>query len=272
MNTTAVEAPGSSAASIPAASLSSSTLATSTAGRRSPDQLGQRLCQRLRAGRVVRAVVDRERRSATTSSRPGIRVSAAAALHGGGVERVAQERRGRDVGDGEVAPLERARGAHRQPVGRLGRADEPRAALGCHPAGDGSTSGCSSAATSVPWSRTTASFSSAMSAIVGPEPARVLEPDAGEHLHLRRDHVGGVVAPAEPRLDHRHLHPARGQLVVGGGGQRLELGDAVVVLERALHQAAAPAARSTAAAKRSSDTGSSPTSIRSRNERRWGEV
>ena len=40
-----------------------------------------------------------------------------------------------------------------------------------------------------------------------PEPARVLEPDARQHLHLRRDHVGGVVAAAEPGLDHRHLRP-----------------------------------------------------------------
>ena len=41
------------------------------------------------------------------------------------------------------------------------------------------------------------------------QPARVLEADAGQHLDARRDHVGGVVAAAEPGLDHRHLD-ARG--------------------------------------------------------------
>ncbi len=75
-----------------------------------------------------------------------------------------------------------------------------------------------------------------MSAIVGPSQRVCSRPDAGQHGHLGRDHVGGVVAPAQPRLDHRHLHLARRQLVVGGGGQRLELGHGVVVLGlRALH-------------------------------------
>ena len=45
-----------------------------------------------------------------------------------------------------------------------------------------------------------------------PQPARVLEPDVGEHRHLRVDHAGGVVAAAEPGLDHRHLHLPLGHL------------------------------------------------------------
>ena len=62
----------------------------------------------------------------------------------------------------------------------------------------------------------------------GPSQRVCSRPDDGEHLDLRRDHVGRVVAPAEPGLDHRDLHPAPGQLVVGGGGERLELRHAVV--------------------------------------------
>ena len=66
------------------------------------------------------------------------------------------------------------------------------------------------------------------------QPARVLEADVREHLHLRRDHVRGVVAPAEAGLDHRDLHPGLGQLAVRGGRQRLELRHAVVGLQRAV--------------------------------------
>jgi hypothetical protein len=66
------------------------------------------------------------------------------------------------------------------------------------------------------------------------EPAGVLEPDPGEHLHLRRDHVGRVVASAEARLDHGHLDPLPRELVVGRGRERLELGHAVVLVERAV--------------------------------------
>ncbi len=64
----------------------------------------------------------------------------------------------------------------------------------------------------------------------------MLEPHAGEHLHLRGDHVGGVIAPAETRLDHRHLDLATSELGVGGGGQGLELGHAIVPVQRAVHE------------------------------------
>ena len=69
-----------------------------------------------------------------------------------------------------------------------------------------------------------------------PEPARVLEADRGEHLDLRGDHVGRVVAPAEPGLDHRHLHAAPRELVVRGGRESLELGHAVVLGGGPVHE------------------------------------
>ena len=62
----------------------------------------------------------------------------------------------------------------------------------------------------------------------------MLEAHSGEHLDPGRDHVRRVVAPAQPGLDHRHLDAAARQLAVRGGGQRLELGHAVVLVERAI--------------------------------------
>jgi hypothetical protein len=56
------------------------------------------------------------------------------------------------------------------------------------------------------------------------EPAGVLEPDAREHLDLRRDHVGGVEAAAQAYLkainkavveDQRRLEPAEAEVVKG---------------------------------------------------------
>ena len=55
----------------------------------------------------------------------------------------------------------------------------------------------------------------------------MLEPDVGQHRDLRVEHVGGVVAAAEPGLHHQRLRPEPGQAVDGGGGQELELGHAV---------------------------------------------
>ncbi len=56
----------------------------------------------------------------------------------------------------------------------------------------------------------------------------MFEADAGEHLDLRRNHVGGVVAAAEAGLDHRHIDALACQLGVGGRGQQLELGHRIV--------------------------------------------
>ncbi len=68
----------------------------------------------------------------------------------------------------------------------------------------------------------------------GPQPARVLQADVGQHLHARGDDVGGVVAPAEAGLDDGDLHAGARQLVEGGGRERLELRDAVVGPQRAV--------------------------------------
>ena len=66
------------------------------------------------------------------------------------------------------------------------------------------------------------------------EPARVLEPDVGEHRDRRVEHVGRVVAPAEARLHHRDLDPALGELGERRGGQQLELRHALAARQRAV--------------------------------------
>ena len=68
------------------------------------------------------------------------------------------------------------------------------------------------------------------------QPSRVLEPDAGQHLHLRRDHVGRVVATAETGLDHRCPDSPARQLRVGGRRQGLELSHAVIARERVIDE------------------------------------
>ena len=61
----------------------------------------------------------------------------------------------------------------------------------------------------------------------GAEPVRVLEADVGEHDDRGVEHVGGVVAAAQARLDHRGLDLLAGELVERRGGQELELGHAL---------------------------------------------
>ena len=51
----------------------------------------------------------------------------------------------------------------------------------------------------------------------------MLEPDVGEHGDARVDDVGGVVAAAEPGLEHRHVDAGRLELAERGGRQQLEL-------------------------------------------------
>ena len=110
--------------------------------------------------------------------------------------------------------------------------------------------GSSSPSTSVAAGRTTASFSRAMSAIVGPSQRVCSRPTLVSTDDGRVEHVGGVVAPAEAGLDDRDLDPARGELGERRGGQQLELGDAVAARERAVDLARRrAAARSTAAPK-----------------------
>ena len=69
----------------------------------------------------------------------------------------------------------------------------------------------------------------------------MFQADAGQHRDRGGDHVGRVVASAETRLDHRHLHLLAGQLGVGGRGQRLELRHLVVGLGVAVDQRRRPA-------------------------------
>ena len=154
------------------------------------DELRQRLGQRRQAAGVVRAVEDRVRRAAsTTSKRPGTSVDAAAA-------RAARQLRGRAVAEvGLVRPrgpsaklrrwkAPRARSSTRGVVGGL---DERGAALARGRLRQRSRVRVGPApSTSVAAGRTTSSFSAAMSAIVGPEPAGVLEPDVGQHLRPAR--------------------------------------------------------------------------------------
>jgi hypothetical protein len=57
----------------------------------------------------------------------------------------------------------------------------------------------------------------------------VLERHVGEdHGRVRSEDVGGVVAPAEPGLDHRGVDPGRGEGLEGHRRERLELGDGLL--------------------------------------------
>ncbi len=196
------------------------------------DHLGQGVGERGRPSGVVGAVVERQRAlgddlEAAGDPRLGGRRDDRRA-----VERALQERLGGGLGEREVAPLERAAGE--QVAGHAGRLGvgsdhEPRVALGGDPLGDGERVGVEVGRDDE--RGVVADDGELLGGDVGDrraEPARVLEPDAGQHLDLRRDHVGRVIAAAEARLDHRDLDLAGRELVEGGRGDRLELGHAVV--------------------------------------------
>ena len=156
--------------------------------------------------------------SATTCIRPGT-------LHAGG-----------DLGHQRRVELavQGARGGHRHRevgalvAGRAGLDRRRRHDVAPVWAASSRTSGSSGPVTSVAPRRTTASFSRAMSRHRRAEPARVLEPDVGEHHDRRAEHVGGVVAAAEAGLDDGDLDALARELGERGGGQQLELRDAVV--------------------------------------------
>ena len=242
---TSRSASGSSSASISAASLSSSTLSTSTTRRAAAEHLRQRGRQRCAPRRVVRAVVDRQRtRRRRPRAAPARRVSAAARRTAGGSSGASQERLGGGCREREVAALEthptrRAADAEARreprPASRGARRPSdlpPRGRRGAGPA----------ATTSVAWSRTTASFSSR---------CRRSSARASACARARR---WSAPAPAtgsrSSRRSGRRARPRSratstslaGQLVVGGRGQRLELGDLVVLAAGALHQLAPRAA------------------------------
>ena len=191
---------------------------------------------------------------ATSSKRPGTRdlgggACARPSASSGAEERLGgRARRARSCAAGS-AP--RAASAHvrRRPAPRTSlraaasaaaTAPRPRAS-GCEPADDQRRRRRG----------TTASFSRAMSAIVGPSQRVCSRPTLVSTCTRDGDHVGRVVAAAEPGLDHGDVDAARGQLAEGGGRQHLELRHAVARRPgcgRPARRRARP--RSTAAAKR----------------------
>ena len=220
---------------MPAASLSSSTETTATSGR-SPHQLGQRVDQRGHPARVVRAVDDRQRvvgRRPACGRAPAPRPRPRRTARRVELARGTPRRRPR-----ASAKLRRWKRARQRPTGTPGSAgaNTSRAPRSAAARASASTSGCERRRT--PASPPVAHDGELLARDVGdrrPEPARVLEPDVGEHLHRATAmHVGGVVAAAEAGLDHGDLDAAAGQLGERGGGERLELRHAVVGLERAV--------------------------------------
>ena len=103
------------------------------------------------------------------------------------------------------------------------------------------------------------------------EPARVLEPDVGEHDHVGAEHVGRVVAAAQAGLDHGDLDLAPRQLVERGRGQQLELGDAIAVAGPVDLRRGRRGALDRGAELRRPTGRASPTRIRSANVVRCGD-
>ena len=91
-----------------------------------------------------------------------------------------------------------------------------------------------SPSTSVPAARTTASFSSAMSVSVGPSQRVCSSPTFVSTVTRRVDHARGVIAPAEAGLDDRDLHARARPAPKRRRGEQFELGDVVVLGQRAV--------------------------------------
>ena len=221
---------------MPAASLSSRTDSTATSGA-VPDERVERGRQRGDPGRVVRAVEDRERRRRPPPPSGPAWHRIRRRAHRRGVERAGVGLR-RGHRDREVLALEgpaRAqlhvvaggrsrRPSTQQPRRRARPPPAPRlAGLGAERAGDQRAGGGHDRQLLL-----------GDVALRRAQPARVLEAHVREHLYVGPDHARGVVAASEPGLDDGHRDPGTGQLPVGGGGQRLELGHAVAGLERAI--------------------------------------
>ena len=91
--------------------------------------------------------------------------------------------------------------------------------------------------TSVPPSRTHGELLARdVDAPSGPASACARGPTLVSTWTARGDHVRRVVAPAQAGLDDRRRRPRHRQLGEGGGGEHLELGDPVVLRERAVDQ------------------------------------
>ena len=100
----------------------------------------------------------------------------------------------------------------------------------------------------------------------------MLEPDVGQHHDRRAEHVGGVVAAAEARLDHGDLDAALGELGERRGGQQLELRDALAARERAVDLGGRRGARARPPRRSASGSRSaSPMRMRSAKVARCGE-
>ena len=100
----------------------------------------------------------------------------------------------------------------------------------------------------------------------------MLEADVGEHDDLGAEHVGGVPAPAEARLDHGDLDLAAGELGERGRGQQLELGDALAVRERPVDlRRGRGGALDRGAERRAREIVASPMRMRSANVVRCGD-
>ncbi len=219
----------SSARSMPAASLSSST-ETTRDQRPLAGRLAQRGGQRGHPARVVGAVEDRQRRlahdlrSARHARRPRRPRRPAPASSGaaqGGGRRGARRR----------SSCAGSRAAARQRL-RPDDAAAPRRPARPRPRAVGVER------RPAPASRRGRDHGELLARDVGQrraEPARVLEPDVGEHA--RRGAASTLVAswrPPRPASTTATSTPLRGQLGERGGGQQLELGDALAARERAV--------------------------------------
>ena len=262
---------GSSVSSIPAASLSSSTPITATRGRRAPSTSRQRGGERMRARRVVGAVEERQRPLARPPRAGRGRRSRRPPLNARSSSGRPRNASAAAAASAKLPRWKPPARAQRQLGAARARDAAARGARG-HALGDRADLGASRPTTSV---AVVVHHGELLARDVlerRAQPARVLEAHRGQHLHLRGDHVRGVEAAAEAGLDHGDLHPAPRQLVVRRRGEGLELRHVVVGLRGAVHELR----RLRRARDRRGEVGlrdgCSPTSMRSRNERRCGEV
>ena len=139
------------------------------------------------------------------------------------------------AGEREVAPLKGPLGPQRGGPRRGPPAHDPRPALGRDALGDGERprrEPCTEHER-----RVRLQGGQLLLSDVGQrraEPARVLEPDVRQDADVRVYHAGGVVASSEAGLDDRDLYPALRYLPQRRGRQQFELGDVVILGERAV--------------------------------------
>ena len=199
-------------------------------GRAAGGELGQRLGQRAHPVGVVGAVEERQRLGADLLQPAGHPHLGGGRGHRLG-RQLAQERLGRGPREGEVAPLVGPGRADRRRPGRCRRARSAAPRSRGHPLGDrASTSGCEAGAEHERRPRLDdvellgGDVGAASDPASGCAPGRRWSapgPWRGSRWwrHSGRPGPASITATSTPRA---------GQLGVGGGGQRLELGHAVV--------------------------------------------